>query len=159
MLFGTGLDQGDTMCTHVGAFVMAQQQLYLLVLVLVILGLAVTIGIAMFQDNSSSANRDAVAHDLLNFAARAHEYYRRPAVHNGGGGSYAGLTADAEGLAKVTNLPGGRNGNGIYTIQSAGTATQVVVQGVGTEVLQDGNPVTMRILIREMLADSLYEVQ
>lgn len=137
---------------------MAQQQLYLIVLVLVILGLAVTIGIAMFQDNSASANRDAVANDLLSFAARAHEYYRRPAVHNGGGGSYVGLTADALGLAKLTNLPGGKNGNGTYTIQSAGTPTQVVLQGSGSEVISGGNAVTMRVVIREDRADSLYAV-
>src|SRR5512140_141509 len=125
---------------------MAQQQLYLLVLVLVILGLAVTIGVAMFQDNSASANRDAVASDLLAFAARAHEYYRRPALHNGGGSSYIGLTADDTGLARITNLPGGKNGNGDYAIQSAGTATRVVLEGAGTELLPDGHPVTMRIL-------------
>jgi hypothetical protein len=137
---------------------MAQQQLFLIVLVLIILGLAVTIGVAMFQDNSASANRDSVANDLLNFAARAHEYYRRPAVHNGGGNSYVGLTADAAGLARVTNLPGGKNGNGIYTIQAAGTAAQVVLEGTGTEVLPDGHPVTMRIVVRETLADSLFTV-
>jgi len=137
---------------------MAQQQLFLIVLVLIILGLAVTIGVAMFQDNSASANRDSVANDLLSFAARAHEYYRRPAVHNGGGNSYVGLTADAAGLARVTNLPGGKNGNGIYTIQAAGTAAQVVLEGTGTEVLPDGHPVTMRIVVRETLADSLFTV-
>jgi hypothetical protein len=137
---------------------MAQQQLYLIVLVLVILGLAVSIGVAMFQDNSASANRDAVANDLLSFAARAHEYYRRPAVHNGGGNSYVGLTADAAGLARVTNLPGGKNGNGIYTIQAAGTAAQVVLEGTGTEVLSDGHPLTMRIVVRETLDDSLFTV-
>jgi hypothetical protein len=136
---------------------MAQGQLYLIVLVLVILGLAVTVGIAMFQDNSTSANRDAVANDLLSFGARAHEFYRRPAVHNGGGGSFVGLTADPEGLAKITNLPGGRNGNGVYTIYTDGTATQVVMQGAGNEIV-DGNPVTMQILVREGLADSLYVV-
>jgi hypothetical protein len=137
---------------------MAQQQLYLLVLVLVILGLAVTIGVAMFQDNSASANRDAVANDLLSFGARAHEFYRRPIVHNGGGGSFVGLTDDAPGLARITNLPGGKNGNGIYTIESAGTATQVVLEGTGNEMLPDGNPVTMRLVVREGLPDSLYAV-
>ncbi len=137
---------------------MAQQQIYLIVLVLVVLALAVTIGIAMFNDNSQSANRDAVAHDLLNFAARAHEYYRRPALHNGGGGSFVGLTVGAAGLAKITNLPGGRNANGVYAIQSSGTATQVILEGMGTEVLSDGHPVTMQILVRENMPDSLYQI-
>ncbi len=137
---------------------MAQQQLYLLVLVFVIVGLAVGIGIVMFSDNSVSANRDAVSHDLLNFAARAHEYYRKPAQQNGGGGSYVGLTTDVEDLYKVTNLPGGQNANGTYSVFSDGTPSEVVLQGIGRETLPDGDPVTVRILVRENLPDSLMQI-
>jgi hypothetical protein len=138
---------------------MQQQQLYLLVLVFVIVGLAIGVGILMFADNSVSANRDAVAHDLVNFALRAHEYYRRPAQQNGGGGSFVGLTADAEGLAKITNLPGGANANGRYRIFSAGTPTDIVLQGVGTEVSPDGHNVTMGIFVSTVgPLDSLYQV-
>lgn len=138
---------------------MQQQQLYLLVLVFVVVGLAVAVGIGMFSDQSVSANRDAVGHDLINFALRAHEYYRRPAQQNGGGGSFVGLTTDTDGLSKLTNLPGGKNGNGTYSIYSAGTATYVVLQGVGTEVAPDGHNVTMRISVSTVgPLDSLYEV-
>ncbi len=137
---------------------MQQQQLYLLVLVFIIVGLAVAVGIVMFSDNSVSANRDAVSHDLLNFAARAHEFYRRPLQQNGGGGSYVGLTTDVDDLYKITNLPGGQNANGTYSVFSNGTATEVVLQGVGTENAPDGNFVTVRILVRENVPDSLYQV-
>lgn len=138
---------------------MQQQQIYLLVLVLIVIGLAIAIGIGMFTDNALSANRDAVAHDLINYALQAHLYYRRPAQQNGGGGSFIGLSADADGMAKLTNLPGARNGNGTYSIYSAGTATDIVLQGVGTEVLPDGNHVTMRILVSTIgPLDSLYQV-
>jgi hypothetical protein len=138
---------------------MQQQQLYLLVLVLIVIGLAVAVGIGMFVDNSISANRDAVAHDLINFALRTHEYYRRPCSQSGGGGSFVGLTADDAGMAKLTNLAGGTNGNGTYSIFSAGTATDIILQGVGTEVLPDGNHVTMRIYVSTVgPLDSLYQV-
>jgi hypothetical protein len=138
---------------------MQQQQLYLLILVFIIVGLAVAVGIGMFTDNSISANRDAVSHDLINLALRAHEFYRRPAQQNGGGGSFVGLTADADGLAHLTNLPGGKNVNGTYSIFSAGTPTDIVLQGVGTEEMPDGNHVTVRIFVSTVgPLDSLYQV-
>jgi hypothetical protein len=117
-----------------------QQQLYLLILVFVVVALA-------------------VAHDLINFALRAHEYYRRPVQQSGGGGSFVGLTADAAGLASMTNLPGGTNRNGTYSIFAAGPATDIVLQGVVTETLPDGHRVTMRIFVRTVgPLDSLYQV-
>ncbi len=137
---------------------MAQQQLLLIVLVVIVIGLAIAVGIALFADNAVDANRDAVSQDLVNFAVRAHEYFRRPAVFNGGGTSFVGLTSDAVGIAKLTNLPAGRNGNGTYSIHSAGTAMSVVLQGVGTETTSDGNYVTSRILVRANLPDSVFQV-
>ena len=137
---------------------MAQQQLLLIILVVIVLGLAIAVGLALFADSAVDANRDAVSQDLVNFAVRAHEYYRRPSVFNGGGGSFVGLTSDAGGVAKLTNLPAGRNGNGTYTVHSAGTANSVVLQGVGTETVSDGNFVTARILVRTGLPDSVYQL-
>ena len=138
---------------------MQQQQLYLLALIFVVVGLAVAAGIGMFSDNSIGANRDAVCHDLVNLALRAHEFYRRPLQQNGGGGSFVGITADPDGLGKITNLSGGKNPNGIYSIHSAGTVTNLVIQGIGNEVLPDGNHVTMRIFVSTVgPLDSLYQV-
>ena len=55
----------------------------------------------MFTGNSPpSANRDAVASDLINLGARAQHYYRRAISVGGGGNSFVGLTADAAGFAK-----------------------------------------------------------
>jgi len=137
---------------------MAQQQLLLITLVVIVLGLAVAVAIGMFGDSAVDANRDAVSSDLLNFASRAHEFYRRPTLFNGGGGSFVKMTSDAQGLARITNLPGGRNDNGSYSVQSAGTGTQVVLQGVGIEQTSDGNYVTVRMLVREGSSDSVYSV-
>ncbi len=121
---------------------MGQQQLLLIILGVIVVGIAVAVGITMFSDNAVSANRDAVSNDLVNLAARAQQFYRRPAALGGGGNSFVGLTADATGLAKLTNMALGKNANGTYTVSSAGTANQVILRGIGTETLA-GNNVTM----------------
>jgi hypothetical protein len=138
---------------------MGQQQLLLIILGVIVVGIAVAVGITMFADNAVSANRDAVSNDLVNLAARAQQYYRRPAALGGGGNSFVGLTADASGLAKLTNMAAGKNANGTYAVQAAGTANQVVIEGVGTENVSGGNFVTMRIISRDQgRTDSLYQV-
>jgi hypothetical protein len=114
----------------------------LIILGVIVVGLAVMIGILLFKDNAISANRDAVTNDLLNLAAHAQQYYRRPVTLGGGQGTFAGLTADAPGLKKLTMMPNGTNANGTYTISTAGTSTIVVLQGLGVEIGNDGsNPV------------------
>jgi hypothetical protein len=138
---------------------MQQQQMYLLILVVVIVGLAAATGIIMFSESSVSANRDAVSHDLINLALRSHEYFRRPLQQNGGGGSFVGLTADADGLAKITNLAGGENANGTYSIFTAGTTDEIVLQGIGRETVSEGHPVTMQIVVNTVgPLDSIYQV-
>lgn len=137
---------------------MGQQQLLLIILGVIVVGIAVAVGITMFSDSAVSANRDAVSNDLVNLAARAQQFYRRPTALGGGGNSFVGLTANVQGLQKLTNMPGGRNANGTYTISSAGTDAQVEITGVGTEEVS-GNPVTMKILARNAgQTDSLIQV-
>jgi Tfp pilus assembly protein PilE len=137
---------------------MGQQQLLLIILGVIVVGIAVAVGISMFSDNAVSANRDAVSNDLVNLAARAQQFYRRPAALGGGGNSFVGLSADQAGLQKLTNMPGGKNANGTYSILSAGTANQVIIQGVGTENVGT-DYVTMCIVSRDQgRTDSLYQV-
>ncbi len=137
---------------------MGQQQLLLIILGVIVVGIAVAVGITMFSDNAISANRDAVSNDLVNLAARAQQYYRRPTALGGGGNSFVGLTADAAGLAKLTNLPAGGNSNGTYSITAAGTANQVTIQGIGKEMV-NSNYVTMQIIARDAgRTDSLVQV-
>lgn len=110
---------------------MGQQQLLLIVLSVIIVGIAVVVGINMFNDQAASSNLDAVTADLVNLASRAQQHYRRPTAMGGGGGSFALLTADAAGMAYLTTQPSNENGD--YTISTAGNATSVSLQGVGTE--------------------------
>jgi len=124
---------------------MGQQQLLLIILGVIVVGIAVAVGITMFQDNAISANRDAVTNDLVNLAARAQQYYRRPTALGGGQGSYALV-----GLADLTSKPS--NANGVYTFVSA-SATQVVLLGTGVEDGNDGtSPVEVQMTV---FADSM----
>jgi hypothetical protein len=125
-----------------------QQQLLLIILSVIVVGIAVALGITMFSDSSINENRDALTNDLTNLGSRAHQYYRRPSYLGGGGNSFNGLTADAAGIAKLTNAP--RNDNGVYTIVSAGTGVgvnaNVEILGVGNE-LNGGSAVAVRIRV------------
>ena len=141
---------GDAMVAH---------QFFLILLALIALGNPVSLDIAMGPDDPVSANRDAVCSDLVRLAARAHQYYHRAPALGGGGNSFIGLTADYSGLAKLTNLPGGKNVNGTYRISCAGLGNQVILEGVGREAVAGGNYITMHIIVREQgRPDSLYQV-
>ena len=135
---------------------MGQQQLLLIILGVIVVGIAVAVGITMFTDNAVNANRDAVTNGLVNLAARAQQFYRRPTALGGGGNSFVGLTADAAGLTKLTNKA--TNATGVYTIQAAGTTTGVTIRGVGTEHSDAVNYVTMDITVSNSKADSVYIV-
>jgi Tfp pilus assembly protein PilE len=112
------------------------------------IGIAVAVGITMFSDSAIKADREAVRNDLENLASRAQQYYHRPTSLGGGGNSFNGLTADAAGIAKLTNKT--TNGNGSYSIVIAGSGTggdaTVTLQGIGTEIF-NGSPVCLRVRV------------
>ena len=124
---------------------MGQQQLLLIILGVIVVGIAVAVGITMFADNAVSANKDAVTNDLVNLASRAQQFYRRPLALGGGQGSFAGLTADAAGLAKLTSKAS--NANGTYNILTAGDQTSVELEGFGTEKGTDQQPLHVTMLV------------
>ena len=130
---------------------MGQQQLLLIILGVIVVGIAVAVGITMFSDNAVSANKDAVTNDLVNLASRAQQYYRRPTALGGGQGAFTGLLASSVGLGKLTSKA--KNSNGTYSIITAGDATSVELQGVGTEKGTDGAPILVKMLV---FADSTF---
>ena len=124
---------------------MGQQQLLLIILGVIVVGIAVAVGITMFQDNAVSANRDGVTNDLVNLAARAQQYYRRPTALGGGQGSFASCT-----LLLLTTKPS--NANGTYTLSSP-TQPSVTLDGLGVENGNDGTtPVKVEMIV---YADSM----
>jgi len=133
-----------------------QQQLLIILLGFIIVGIAIAVAITVFTDSALDSNRDAVTNDLVNLAARAQQYYRRPTTLDGGGNSFEGLTADAAGMAKLTENP--TNANGVYSIKTAGTATGLVIEGVGTETVDGTNKVTLNIFVYNAKPDSVVIV-
>lgn len=86
---------------------MGQQQLLLIILGVIIVGIAVAVGITMFTGGARDANRDAVSNDLVNLAAKAHQFYRRPVAMGGGGNTFEGFDiSDADSV----------NANGSYVV-------------------------------------------
>ncbi|MBI2430016.1 MAG: hypothetical protein HYV29_14705 [Ignavibacteriales bacterium] len=126
---------------------MGNQQILLIILGMVIIGVTIAVAIVLVNENAITANRDAMAADLVNIATRAQQYYNTPANFGGGGRTYIGLSADVAGMLKLASLEMSANGNGTYTIIRPGTATAVVLRGVGTNVLSDGSYPTMTCTI------------
>jgi hypothetical protein len=115
-----------------------QQQLLLIILGVIIIGVAVVVGIAMFQDNALEHNRVLMINDLKTLASKAQHYYTRPSTMGGGNRSFVGLTADARGIGLLAGVKYTDNANGTYTIKIAGSATKVVLHGVGKVEMSDG---------------------
>lgn len=106
---------------------MGQQQLMLVVLGLIIVGIAIAVGINLFHESAISSARDALITDLNTLGARAQAYYRKPSIVGGGGYSFANIS-----IGDLTQDPDTENGR--YFISSK-SATQVVITGIGKEVV------------------------
>jgi hypothetical protein len=115
-----------------------QQQLLLIILGVIIVSVGVIVGITMFQDNALEHNRAQVINDLKFLGTKAQHYYSRPMTMGGGSNSFVGLTADARGIGMLAGTKYTDNANGTYTIKTAGTATEVVLHGVGKVQMSDG---------------------
>jgi Tfp pilus assembly protein PilE len=118
---------------------MAQQQVLLIILGAIIVGIALAIGITMFTDNSTSANRDAITSDLAKLAARAQMYYRRPKLMGGGGRSFTSMT-----INDLTAKP--QNTYGTYSVTSV-AADQVVLDAVGIESGSNGSKLSVTMTV------------
>lgn len=116
---------------------MGQQQLLLIILGVIIVGIAVAVGITMFQDNAVDQNRNMVIADLQTLAAKAQQFYAKPTTLGGGSNSFVLLVKPA-GIDLLAGAAFIDNANGTYSIETAGTATAVVLKGIGKTALSDG---------------------
>jgi len=120
---------------------MGTQQILLIVLSVIIVGIAVAVGISMFNSQAVNANRQAIVSDMNNFGAQAMAYYRSPASHGGGAGTFVvdevgqwlGYNYDPAGDSLYTD-------NGVFDLTTDGAVLTIV--GEGNEKGNDGtNPV------------------
>ena len=130
---------------------MGQQQILLIVLGAVIVGIAVVVGMQMMGESAIDANKQGCTQDLLNLATKAQQWFRTPTALGGGGRTFAGITANAAGLAKLTNNATPENGT--LEIKTAGDADNLVLQITGTEDADsDGG---MMVLSMDVYQDSV----
>ena len=132
---------------------MGTQQLLLIAIGVVLVGIMIAIGIFMFRDQAAATNRDSISADLVQIAAVAQKYYRRPETFGGGGSSFKGLT-----LSKLTSKP--VNANGTYALSPAGPlppgTSSITIIGTGKELGDDG--ATGVTLTMTVMADSILLV-
>lgn len=131
---------------------MGTQQLLLIVLGVVLVGISIAVGISMFKDQAAATNRDEISNDLIQFAAQAQKYYRRPTTVGGGNNTFGGLT-----LSRVTSKP--VNANATYSLSPdpvPPTASFITLSGEGKETGIDGiNPI---VLTATVWPDSVFIV-
>ena len=118
---------------------MGQTQLLLVILGMLLVGLAVYGGVTTFDAKTEEATRNAITHDLQNFAACALEYYTTPVCQGGGGRTFNNLTIR-------TVFPPVENANARYFIQGA-SQDSCVIAGVGKIVASNGDSVLIRIRV------------
>jgi hypothetical protein len=121
---------------------------------LTILLLVLTLVETTFGDDPTDQAREALANDLLRLAKRAQEYYRRPWSKNGGGGSFAMLSASRSGMALLVSPNNSATTvNGCFAIMTAGSVTSVVLRGVGSFTGEDGGRIQIQASV---FPDSVY---
>jgi hypothetical protein len=110
---------------------MGNTQLLLIILGVILVGIAIIVAMDHFKDNAVNADSYQVSSFLLDLATRAQKFYRTPAWLGGGGHSFSLLTADNEGISRLTNIP--INEYGVFSILVPGNAGSVTLQGIGNE--------------------------
>ena len=95
---------------------MGTQQVLLIILGVVIVGVAIVLGIWLFNEASTSSNRDALISDLNNVSSDAFAYYMSARLMGGGNGTYIGYIIP-------TNFRS--NNNGVLTATIAGDGKSI----------------------------------
>lgn len=127
---------------------MGQQQLLLILLGIIVVGIALAVGLAMFVDNAASSNRESVTHDLINLAASARVFYRRPATMGGGDGSFTSGGPGGSGLTDIRQLTTKPvNANGRYVL-GAVTASEITITGIGKELADPALTDTVMVVMK-----------
>ena len=129
---------------------MGTQQILLIVLSVIIVGAAIAVGIQMFNSQSYSANKSAIAADAQSYASQIVQYYKTPESQGGlGGDMYVGGHNSTDGTKVTADHVGGfigwgsgvtDNDNGAYAIGIDDTKGEFYVYGLGKEVSDDNSP-------------------
>jgi hypothetical protein len=108
---------------------MGQQQVLFLILGVCIIGIAVSSGIIVLQSGSSTDERHEMMCQLKQLADAAHAYRLRPFEDDGGDGTFLGLTATPQGIARLTDAR--TTPHAEYAIVKSGNTKSVQILAVG----------------------------
>jgi hypothetical protein len=108
----------------------------------------------LYGQDLATSNRALVTRDLLSVAAAAQRHYAMPASRGGGAGAFDNSTGGTAISTIVQLAPRVTTAVGTYMLASV-SANQVVIDGVGTEIGRDGNPISVTLYA---FPDSVYLV-
>ena len=108
---------------------MVPQQLLVLILGVCIIGIAVSAGFIIVQNDSYGDCRQAIYSEFTTLAKATREYRVRPYESDGGDGTFIGLTATPQGIAKLTQTSSTPFAD--FSIQASGTAQAVSILAIG----------------------------
>ena len=124
---------------------MGYQQKLLYISGIVAVGVAILVGIQKFESASAEANLHALTLDLLTIATKAQQYYYKPEFLEGGGLSFAEITADSRGLEKL--LVESQNLNGSFQMIKSEDQS-LTIQATGTSDYDgDGKNLTIQMTV------------
>lgn len=108
------------------------------------MGAAIAVGIQMFNSQSYSANKSAIAADAQSYASQIVQYYKTPESQGGAGTPTAAMTAAD--IGKFIGWGGAtlidKNENGDYAITVI-DANEVIVFALGKEQKGTDNPASL----------------
>ncbi len=110
---------------------MGHQQLLLTLLAVCVTGILVSVGVITVQDALAPDNRLELMQDLSSIATEAQAFYKRPISRDGGEGTFLGLTANRDGIRKLTPRPSSTHGD--LFVKKAGDAHSVQFLAVGVD--------------------------
>lgn len=108
---------------------MGPQQLLVFILGFCIIGIAVSAGFIIVQNESYGDCRQAIYGEFTSLAKAAREYRARPYESEGGDGTFLGLTATTQGIARLTQTPSTPFAD--FSIQGNGVAQSVSILAIG----------------------------
>ncbi|MFN0157810.1 MAG: hypothetical protein ACKVRP_07040 [Bacteroidota bacterium] len=114
---------------------MGHQQILFLLLGICIIGVITSVGVITLQDELAPDNREVLMHQLQSVAFEAQAYYRRPFNAGGGEETFLGLSANIEGIKKLT-LSHSTSYGDIF-IRTSGNVKSVELMAIGIERGQD----------------------
>lgn len=116
---------------------MFQQQGLIIVLGICVVGIAISAGFISKQKDEVAIERYALMDELYELAANAQDFYRSPAGSLGGGGSFAKLFEQENGIKRLTAHPLKRRKGEFYLLDPV---DEVSIQIVGVGRVGGKNP-------------------